>query len=104
MTTTSFARRGHRRNGAFIATSCARDGATVGPRPMSQWTEVELVQAMVARNLESFYPWEPRAYGEVVLDVRDLASASLLRHASFSVRAGEIAVSRASRAPDARSC
>ncbi len=33
-----------------------RDGATVGARPMSEWTEAELVQAMVARNLESFYP------------------------------------------------
>uniref|UniRef100_UPI0023F9DE31 ATP-binding cassette domain-containing protein n=1 Tax=Caballeronia sp. BR00000012568055 TaxID=2918761 RepID=UPI0023F9DE31 len=67
-----------------------RDGATVGARPMSQWTEAELVQAMVARNLESFYPWEPRPYGDVVLEVRDLASAPLLRHASFAVRAGEI--------------
>lgn len=67
-----------------------RDGATVGARPMSQWTEAELVQAMVARNLESFYPWEPRDYGDVVLEVRDLASAPLLRNASFKVRAGEI--------------
>ncbi|SAL35130.1 sugar ABC transporter ATP-binding protein [Caballeronia cordobensis] len=67
-----------------------RDGATVGARPMSQWTEAELVQAMVARNLESFYPWEPRDYGDVVLDVRKLASAPLLRDASFTVRAGEI--------------
>jgi ribose transport system ATP-binding protein len=67
-----------------------RDGATVGARPMSAWTEAELVQAMVARNLESFYPWEPREYGPVVLEVRDLASAPLLRQASFAVRAGEI--------------
>ncbi|AET92414.1 ABC transporter [Burkholderia sp. YI23] len=67
-----------------------RDGATVGARPMSQWTEAELVQAMVARNLESFYPWEPRDYGDVVLDVRKLANAPLLRDASFTVRAGEI--------------
>ncbi|MDR6477779.1 ribose transport system ATP-binding protein/rhamnose transport system ATP-binding protein [Paraburkholderia graminis] len=67
-----------------------RDGATVGARPMSQWTEAELVQAMVARNLKSFYPWEPRDYGDVVLEVRDLASAPLLRNASFKVRAGEI--------------
>ena len=67
-----------------------RDGATVGARPMSQWTEAELVQAMVARNLESFYPWEPRDYGDVVLEVRDLASAPLLRNANSKVRAGEI--------------
>jgi ribose transport system ATP-binding protein/rhamnose transport system ATP-binding protein len=45
---------------------------------------------MVARNLESFYPWEAREYGPVVLEVRDLASAPLLRNASFTVRAGEI--------------
>jgi ABC-type sugar transport system ATPase subunit len=67
-----------------------RDGATVDARPMAQWTEQDLVQAMVARNLDSFYPWEPREYGPVVLEVRDLASPSMVRHASFSVRAGEI--------------
>ncbi|SEA83069.1 sugar ABC transporter ATP-binding protein [Paraburkholderia sartisoli] len=67
-----------------------RDGATVGERPMAQWTEQDLVQAMVARTLDSFYPWEPRDYGPVVLDVRDLASPPIVRHASFSVRAGEI--------------
>jgi ribose transport system ATP-binding protein len=67
-----------------------RDGATVDARPMAQWTEQDLVQAMVARNLDSFYPWEPRDYGPVVLDVRDVASPPIVRHASFSVRAGEI--------------
>jgi ABC-type sugar transport system ATPase subunit len=67
-----------------------RDGATVGVRAMAQWTEQDLVQAMVARTLDSFYPWEPRDYGPVVLDVRDLASPPIVRHASFSVRAGEI--------------
>jgi ABC-type sugar transport system ATPase subunit len=67
-----------------------RDGATVGARPMAQWTESDLVQAMVARNLDSFYPWEPRDYGPVVLEVRDLASEPILRRASFSVHAGEI--------------
>jgi ABC-type sugar transport system ATPase subunit len=67
-----------------------RDGATVGARPMTEWTEADLVQAMVARNLDSFYPWEPRPYGDVVLEARNLASAPVLRHASFAVRAGEI--------------
>jgi ribose transport system ATP-binding protein len=67
-----------------------RDGATVGARPMSEWTESDLVQAMVARTLDSFYPWEPREYGEVVLEARHLASPPVLRDASFSVRAGEI--------------
>jgi len=57
---------------------------------MSAWTEQDLVQAMVARNLDSFYPWEPRDYGPVVLEVRDLASPPIVRHASFKVRAGEI--------------
>jgi len=67
-----------------------RDGATVGARPMAKWTEQDLVQAMVARNLDSFYPWEPRDYGPVVLEVRNLASPPVLRNATFSVRAGEI--------------
>jgi ribose transport system ATP-binding protein len=67
-----------------------RDGATVGARPMAEWNEPALVQAMVARNLDSFYPWEPRPYGDVVLEARNVASAPVLRDASLSVRAGEI--------------
>jgi ABC-type sugar transport system ATPase subunit len=67
-----------------------RDGTTVEARPIGEWTELDLVQAMVARTLDSFYPWEPREYGDVVLEVHDLASPPVLRHASFSVRAGEI--------------
>ena len=67
-----------------------RDGATVDSRPMARWTEQDLVQAMVARNLESFYPWAPRDYGPVALEVRDLVSPPVVRHASLSVRAGEI--------------
>nr|WP_246089280.1 sugar ABC transporter ATP-binding protein [Paraburkholderia guartelaensis] len=67
-----------------------RDGATVGARPMSEWNEPALVQAMVARNLDSFYPWEARPYGDVVLEAQNVASAPVLRDASFSIRAGEI--------------
>ncbi|CAM2152234.1 ribose ABC transporter ATP binding subunit [Pararobbsia alpina] len=67
-----------------------RDGATVAERPMSAWTEQDLVQAMVARTLESMYPWEARLYGDVMLEVRDIASPPMVRQASFSVRAGEI--------------
>ncbi|MFX1739350.1 sugar ABC transporter ATP-binding protein [Paraburkholderia sp. A1RI_3L] len=67
-----------------------RDGKTVDWRPMPQWTEQDLVQAMVARTLDSFYPWEPREYGPIALEVRNLASPPVVREASFSVRAGEI--------------
>ena len=79
-----------------------RDGATVSERPMSAWTEQDLVQAMVARNLDSFYPWEPRDYGPVVLEVRDLASPPIVRHASFKrltdcARATRQGTERASR-------
>lgn len=67
-----------------------RDGQVVESRPISEWTERELVSAMVARDLDSYFPWEPREYGDVVLEVTGLSRPPLVRDATFSVRAGEI--------------
>jgi ribose transport system ATP-binding protein len=67
-----------------------RDGAAVATRPISEWTEADLVHAMVARDLHEMYPWRPRPLGDVVLDVADVRSPPRVREVSLQVRAGEI--------------
>ncbi len=67
-----------------------RDGSVVESRPLADWTEPELVRAMVARDLDLLYPWRPRELGEVVLEARDLVRPPRLHGVSLQVRAGEI--------------
>lgn len=67
-----------------------RDGRVIESRPIEQWSERELVSAMVARDMDSYFPWEERPYGDVVLEVDSVGRPPILRSASFSVRAGEI--------------
>lgn len=67
-----------------------RDGQAVEWRPIAQWDDPSLVKAMVARDLDAYFPWEERDYGDVVLDVSGLRRAPVLNDASLTVRAGEI--------------
>lgn len=67
-----------------------RDGQAVEWRPIGEWDEPSMVRAMVARDLDAFFPWQERTYGETVLEVKDMRRPPILNHASFTVRAGEI--------------
>ena len=60
-----------------------RDGRLVGSRPISEWTTPSLVQAMVNRSIEQFYPYRARPLGDVALSVRNLAVAPRLSRVSF---------------------
>ncbi len=67
-----------------------RDGRSVDDRPTADWTEAGVVQAMVNRPIEAFYPKRDIALGAVLLDVQGLGSAGRFEGVSFQVRAGEI--------------
>jgi rhamnose transport system ATP-binding protein len=68
-----------------------RDGRTIETRPMSGVSRAELIQLMVGRELSAVFPKERVEPGEVVLEVRGLASAAAgVRDVSLQVRAGEI--------------
>ncbi len=67
-----------------------RDGRSVEVRPVAEWTETSLVQAMVNRPIDKFFPKRDIVPGAVLLDVRELTSRGRFRDVSFSVRAGEI--------------
>ena len=67
-----------------------KDGETVGTGAMKEATLDHLVTLMTGREVKDLYPRTAHAPGEIVLDVKAVASAPRLRRASFQVRAGEI--------------
>ncbi len=67
-----------------------RDGRCVDVRPISGWTEDAMVQVMVNRPIDKFFPKVEVALGNVALEVDRLASGKRFQDVSFSVRAGEI--------------
>jgi ABC-type sugar transport system ATPase subunit len=67
-----------------------RDGRSVETRPTADWTEGTMVQAMVNRPIDSFFPKQDIALGNPVLEVQGLASGGKFANVSFAVRAGEI--------------
>ncbi len=72
------------------AVTVMRDGAVVGSRPVGEWTTESLVEAMVNKKIESFFPSRERTFGDIVLEVRDLTLEPQVRGVSFHVRAGEV--------------
>jgi ribose transport system ATP-binding protein len=67
-----------------------RDGKTVATGPIAKWTSKNLVEAMVNRSIDQFYPYVPRALGEVTLSVHDIDVPGQLSGISFDLHRGEI--------------
>lgn len=70
--------------------SVIRDGEYVASAPVSQVDTAQLVQWMVGRDVDEFYPKAESDIGEVLLSVSGLSDGSLLRNVSFEIREGEI--------------
>jgi ribose transport system ATP-binding protein len=66
-----------------------RDGALVADAPLSAWDERSLVTAMLAKDLEKAYPWQPRELGPRVLTATDVQAPGV-RGSSVTAAAGEI--------------
>jgi ribose transport system ATP-binding protein len=70
-----------------------RDGRSVATGEIGAITDEELIAQMVGRPVEALFPQRehrPTDESEILLDVRDLAAPPALKHASFSLRRGEI--------------
>jgi ribose transport system ATP-binding protein len=67
-----------------------RDGKTVATGPIGTWTSQNLVEAMVNRSIDQFYPYVPRPLGDVALSVRDIDVPGQLSGISFDLHRGEI--------------
>ena len=68
-----------------------RDGQVVGSAPTAELPVERLIQLMVGRTINQFFP--PRATQpgtEVALEVKDVSQPSIVRQISFQVRRGEI--------------
>jgi L-arabinose transport system ATP-binding protein len=66
-----------------------RDGRLVDERPIDEFPEAEIVQAMVGRPIADLYERIARRLGEIALSVRGLTTTRV-RDVSFEVRSGEV--------------
>jgi ABC-type sugar transport system ATPase subunit len=68
-----------------------RDGAHVATRPIAELTQASLVQMMIGRSLEEYFPSHIHAQiGEELLRVEGLSSPGKFENLSFTLRAGEV--------------
>lgn len=67
-----------------------RDGRTVGTGAIADVDADGLVGMMIGRHVGDLYPRSPRAPGDVVLEVGDLAGRIKPEFASFELRRGEV--------------
>jgi len=67
-----------------------RDGVTVGGGDVETTTIDAIVEQMVGRSLDEVYPRVPHEPGDPVLELDGLAGDPLPKHASLTVRRGEI--------------
>ena len=67
-----------------------RDGRHVATRPIGEWTTDSLIQSMVGRPLNDYFPPRHAAPGEIVLKVSELSRGKALRNINLEVRKGEI--------------
>ncbi len=68
-----------------------RDGTHVATRPASELTQPALVQMMIGRALEDYFPTHVKATaGEELLRVEHLSSPGKFADISFTLRAGEV--------------
>jgi ABC-type sugar transport system ATPase subunit len=73
------------------AVTVMRDGRHVATKPVSDLNPADLVQMMIGRRLEDYFPSHVTgAPGEELLRVEGLTSPGRFRNVSFSVRAGEV--------------
>jgi ABC-type sugar transport system ATPase subunit len=68
-----------------------RDGAHVATQPIAELTQASLVQMMIGRSLEEYFPSHIHAQiGEELLRVECLSSPGKFENLSFTLRAGEV--------------
>lgn len=67
-----------------------KDGEFVGEYDVNTLTKRELVNLMVGRTMNNYYPARDHNIGKTVLSVSHLAAGSSVKDVSFYVRAGEV--------------
>ncbi|HDM70323.1 MAG TPA: sugar ABC transporter ATP-binding protein [Thermotogales bacterium] len=67
-----------------------RDGKRIFTKNVSEITPAELVEGVIGRRIETFYPKKKVDVGDTILEVENLNFANVVRDVSFTLREGEI--------------
>lgn len=67
-----------------------RDGKRIFTKNVSEITPAELVEGVIGRRIETFYPKKKVDVGGTILEVENLNFANVVRNVSFTLREGEI--------------
>jgi ribose transport system ATP-binding protein len=67
-----------------------RDGRSVETRPAAAWSRDQLVQTLVNRPIDAFFPKQDIPVGAPILEVSGLGVPGRVRDVSFALHAGEI--------------
>jgi len=67
-----------------------RDGKRIFTKNVSEITPAELVEGVIGRRIETFYPKKKVNVGDTILEVENLNFANVVRDVSFTLREGEI--------------
>jgi ribose transport system ATP-binding protein len=67
-----------------------RDGSSVASGALAETTRAQMIEAMVGRKLDEAFARAPHAFGEVLLELRELGGVGLPEAASLCLRRGEI--------------
>jgi ABC-type sugar transport system ATPase subunit len=67
-----------------------RDGTMVGLKKVGETNENEVISGMVGRSIDDIFFKEKAQIGNVVLEVKDLSTKTLLKNINFTLKEGEI--------------
>ena len=67
-----------------------RDGKRIFTKNVSEITPAKLVEGVIGRRIETFYPKKKVDVGGTILEVENLNFANVVRNVSFTLREGEI--------------
>ena len=67
-----------------------RDGEMVSVKKADETSENEVISGMVGRSIDDIFYKEKTKIGDIVLEVKNLSTKTLLRDINFSLRRGEI--------------
>jgi ribose transport system ATP-binding protein len=70
--------------------SVMKDGCYMGTYDTASIDEHKLVNLMIGRTLESYFPAREQHIGQTVLKVENISSGKAVKNVSFEVRAGEV--------------
>jgi ribose transport system ATP-binding protein len=67
-----------------------RDGENIGTVTISEINEGELVNMMIGRSIQNYFPKRTPHPGDVIFEARNIVRGNVVKDVSFTVRSGEV--------------